>query len=568
MFNSKKQQLFSIGENKKQTSAFINAEMKKSAETLSGNGALKYSSSGDEFVDQFSAASRYLAPRPYDEIAKDMSILWAIDPELTIKFTIYLRMITRKTQTFEGNITEEVQKGQGLRHESIFRMIWIYNKDRNAFWMNINLFISAGSWHDIIYMLQTDLIYHGWDDKTLPWDLFGQLILAGLENPNTSQLIKKYLPQIKAKSKCTTVESQADTMIAKWLCSILFGQKTPTQNHYKQYRLLKSSGTAHSWQQLISKGKMLEIDFDTIHGKALTQLVSSKFLKKHGLEKKYEEWILSKPVAKFTGYVHELAKKISYRTANYLVHTINAQYNQLLSLAKVNTANSPFRPICAVDTSASMGSKMYIGDGKVGDMTSIEVAMSNMILMDDMMADGFFKGHYLEFSCDTKMIKLKGNTFAEKYIRINKCSNGNTNFNSVFSFFVKIKKNNNIPEEQFPNMIVCFSDGEFNDVGNEITNIEAGRKTLRAGGFSDEFVDNFGFCFVDLPNTFYSIRPRQKFETFGNCKNCFYFSGYDLAPLGFLFGFSKISNNSNTPRTAKELFEAAMDQEILNKVKI
>lgn len=75
---------------------------------------------------------------------------------------------------------------------------------------------------------------------------------------------------------------------------------------YKQYQNLKASGTAHQWQQLISQSNFLEINFDSIHGRALAQLVSSKFLANHKLEEKYETWVESKPLVKFTGYVYEL----------------------------------------------------------------------------------------------------------------------------------------------------------------------------------------------------------------------------------------------------------------------
>ena len=118
-------------------------------------------------------------------------------------------------------------------------------------------------------MLQYDLIYHNWNNRVLDWNKFGQLIVAGLENPNSSELLKKYLPQIKAHSKCTTVEAQADTKIAKWIYSLLFGAGNKPSS-YKMYRKLKSSGTAHEWQQLISRGKFLNIDFNTIHGRTLS----------------------------------------------------------------------------------------------------------------------------------------------------------------------------------------------------------------------------------------------------------------------------------------------------------
>src|SRR5574344_2042792 len=107
MFNSKKQNLFeksesmtSVSQNTTSTpttvmtNAFIKAGLKESAKTLSGNDALKYDSTDNEFVTQFGSLAAYREPRSFDDIASDMSRLWATNPKEAIKFTIYLRMIT------------------------------------------------------------------------------------------------------------------------------------------------------------------------------------------------------------------------------------------------------------------------------------------------------------------------------------------------------------------------------------------------------------------------------------------------------------------------------------------
>ncbi|WP_219119438.1 hypothetical protein, partial [Klebsiella pneumoniae] len=149
----------------------------------------------------------------------------------------------------------------------------------------------------------------GWEGRQLNWKKFGDLVLSGLENSNSSELVKKYLPQIKANSACKTVEAQADNMIAKWVCSLLFGNKgESTGSTYKQYRKLKNSGTAHEWQKLISQKNFDAIDFGKIHGRALSKLVQSKFLFNQKLSDKYAAWITSPETkdVKYTGFVHEL----------------------------------------------------------------------------------------------------------------------------------------------------------------------------------------------------------------------------------------------------------------------
>lgn len=571
MFTAKKTKLF---DNSKKTtsvsvetvsSPFVKAASKKSNEVRSGNDSLKYKSTGNPFVDQFGTMSTYLSPRSYADVNKDMITLWAINAKLTVCFLFFLRMITRVVSLFDNKKTESVQKGAGLRHEGNLRMLWLYINHSDTFWKNIQLYISVGSWRDIISMLSYDLQYNGWEGRKLDWNKFGQLLLVGLENPAHTQLIKKWLPQIKSNSKCTTLESQADNMIAKWICSLLYGAKQDGST-YKKYRKLKSSGTAHQWQQLISQKKFNDIDFDSIHGKALTLLASSKFLKNHGLEAKYAEWIASKPVAKFTGFVHELVQNITGNMQKYQKDTINAQYQTILENSKVNTSESPYRAIACLDTSGSMSNKVYTGKTYL-KISAIQLATSLGILLDDMLPQSPFKGHVLEFSRVARLTPLRGNNFVDKYMTYHRAGILDTNFMGVFDLFIKIKKDNpTLSEEHYPNMIVCFSDGEFNSVGRSMTNVQAGRQILESNGFSKEFSESFGFCFVDIRNKHYGSLSSAKFETFGNVKNVFYFSGYDISPLGFLFGKSKVTER--IPTTAEELFNAAMEQEVLQLIEI
>ena len=109
MFNSKQKQL--IGTTTKTTSVvnpFITKSLKKSAKTNAfGNGATKYVTTGDDFVDDFGSMSTYKAPRAYDEIHKTMNILWSINKYMAICMIFYARMITRVTQLFDGSKTSE-----------------------------------------------------------------------------------------------------------------------------------------------------------------------------------------------------------------------------------------------------------------------------------------------------------------------------------------------------------------------------------------------------------------------------------------------------------------------------
>lgn len=542
--------------NNSSTSVFVQAGAKISAQTRSGNGALKYSTTGDAFVDQMGLMGSYKAPRKFSDISVDAATLWAIDPRLALCFTFFLRIITRVVSFFDGTKTSVPQRGSGLRHEGIMRMIWLHINHPDSFWKNISLWVSISSWKDIITMLQYDLVYNGWNGRVLDWEKFGKLLLAGLENPKTCELVKKYLPQLRANSACNTIEAQSDNQIAKWICSLLFGSKEGGST-YKRYRKMKSSGTAHEWQKLISQGKHSLVDFDSVHGRALALMVSGKYIANQGLEKKYEEWISAKPVAKFTGYVNELFAKLP--TKKYQMDTLNAQFMGLVETAKQGAVKSTSM-IVVRDTSGSM---MSPATGT--NQSAFDIAKALALFFSYMLPEGRFANSWIEFNHDAKMHSWRGTTPIEKWNADKTHYIGNTNFQSVIDLFCRIK-NDAIPESEFPSGIICISDGEFDASELKKTNVQTALNKLRKGGFSEEYVNNFKIVLWNLRSHAYGNTAGNKFETYGNVDNVFYFSGYDGSIVAFLTGTT--ASEKPEPKNAKELFLAAMDQEVMKLIEV
>lgn len=538
--------------------------------TTSGNGAPKLTSTGDPFVDQFAFITNYRNPRPFSEIAEDMQTLWKSNPLNAMKLTFYIRMITRKTELLDGSVTKSVQRGQGLRYESIMRMIWIATNYPAVFYNNLPLFIAAGCWKDIIQMMSYDLQYHGWKNKVLDWKKLSDFILAGLENPNTVDLVKKYLPTIKARSKCHTLESQADTIIGKYIAHRLCGKGKFSEiaynpENYKKYRQLKASGTAHEWQQQISRGNF-NINFKSVHGRALALLVSSKFLENHNLEKTYEEWISSQPVAKFTGYVYELFKNLNEATKNYQKITINKQFANLIETAKQDMNNkSSF--IVVRDISGSM-------EGTVPgtSVTSGDIAKA-MALYFSYLLKGKFANSYITFNNKPTMRYWVGSTPSDKYLGSRESYVGDTNFLGVADLFIEIFKSGT-PIDQFPTGILCLSDGEYSpeyrgywdSSRDDKTTFVRFKEKLLTAGFPKDYVDNFKIVLWDIPNGYYSSDIRPKFESDANYPNFFYMSGLDPAGIAFLMG--EEAKPETAPKTPRELFNAAMNQELLNLIVI
>ena len=551
MFSTK---LKTLGTNKSNTqsvkSTFVDMGLKESSRVLSGNGSEKFSTTGNVFVDQFGKIGTYKVPRTFDVINKDFGLTYAEDKLTAIVFGIYLRMISRQTMYLDGTQTVDAQRGAEMRHEGIMRMMCVYSRDKNAFWKNIGLFISAGSWKDIFTMLEYDLVHNNWAGRKLDWEKFGALILSGLENPNSSDLVKKYLPQIKAASANKTVEAEAGTMIGKWICSLLFGTKEGPAGHtYKMYRKLKSSGTAHEWQKLISQKRFDRIDFSKIHGRALSKLVNGKFLANQGLTSKYEAWITAPETegVKYTGFVHELFENMRGLDVGKTA-TINKQFDTLVSKAGEKGLTSL---IVVRDTSGSMGS-MAPGT----KMSCMDVGKALALYFSEFLT-GRFANAWIEFNSTAKMHQWKGSTPVEKWQNDHSSYVGGTNFQSVINLFVELKAKG-ISEEDFPKGILCISDSEFNPTELGKTNVDAARETLRRGGFSEDYVKDFIIVLWNLQSRYYGRGTGEKFETYGDVQNVFYFSGYSASVVSFLTG--------EEIKTASDLFGAAMDQELLLRV--
>lgn len=566
MFSKKRTSIYDVAPKATQGSAspkFNNIvereQFKKERETLSGNLNVKYSTTGNPFLDDFALVANYRNPRTFEEVSKTMQNLYQIDPLLTIKESTYIRLITRNSKLFTGEKLS-VQRGQGLKSEFFMRLVWLATKHPEIFKKNLPVFIVAGSWSDVFEILRLDLEYHGAASRVLDWNFIIKFIASALGDKNQCNLVKKYLPKIKPVSKCTSFRSQCNNFIAKKIVKAIFDMgetDADKQRVYKAYRKLKASGTAHQWQQAISRQDYENLDFNTIAGKALAKLVNSKFLENHALEETYEKWLETKPVAKYTGFVYELFPcmgrcRMAPNLKSYQKDTLNKQFMQLIETAKQDM-NRKSGLITVLDTSGSMNS---LAAGL--DVSAYHVAKSIGLYMSYLLT-GPFQNSVLEFSNECEIKSWNGDTPYEKFYNYKGDGWCGTDVLSVARLLVNLRKSG-YKEKYFPSGVVCISDGEFNGTGKHSPIFTQFRDTLREV-FSKEFVDNFTIVLWDIPNTYYSRDIRPKFESLCDEGNTFYISGFDPAGIAFLTGQSK---SETAPRNAEELFNAAMNQELLN----
>lgn len=526
------------------------------------NGAISYATMGKALLDQFGKAGAYRG-RPIEVVWDDQAKLWSEDVESAMKIPFYLRMITRKAKTNDGEQTEQVQKGQGAKDESIKRLLWIAKYHPESFYKNLWLVPVVGSWRDLWVML---FLESENEDKYLDHIKFYSVMAEGMTSEYSKDLAKKYMPRIRSNSKCTTSWAKTTNNLAKEFCHTVGWS-------YKDYREFKATGMAHDFQKIICSGRYGDIDWNKIPGKALLNLISSKFLDKHRLTESYIEWLEKQPMAKFNGYVYELGHKaMGYgpKTSRATVMTVNKQFRQLIKTAEDGIEGGAIKGnvLCALDTSASMTWENFSG------VTPLDICLSLGVYFSELNK-GAFHDTVAMFSNDSKLLKLSGE-FVDKLSQITheRPAMGGTNFQSLIDLIVRTRLNNpEIPLEDFPTTLLVVTDNQFNPsngyrynpatgVREELTNYEAAKHKLSMS-FPKEFVDNFKIIWWNVTSRYTSDFP-STMEHGGT----YMFSGFDGAIISLLLGGEYEETENNESPSMEDIIRKAFDQEVMKLVQV
>ena len=514
------------------------------------NGALSYATAGTTLIDQFAHAGTARG-RDIATVWQEQGQLWAENPEMALKFPFYLRMITRQTNIGNGKKTDKVQRGQGARDEAFKRLLWIAKYHSDEFYRNLWLVPVVGSWKDLWVLLSMD--------DTLNKEQFFRVIAEGINDENSRDLVKKYLPRIRSDKKCTSDWAKKTNALAKEFAHVVGWT-------YQDYRTFKSTGKAHEFQRMICSGQFKDIKWNTIPGKALLNLVSGKFLHAHGLEDSYMEWLKKQPVAKFNGYAYELGMKIGNRYCMNLPAvqkiTIDKQFDGLIETAKKDDGGIKGNVLCALDTSGSMG--CMISGGPAG-LTSYDVCVSLGIYFSELNT-GAFHNHVAMFDSVSRMLELKG-SFSDKWFQIRNASTawGSTNVQSIVDMVIRTRMQHpEIPIEDYPWTWLIVSDMQFNPCGSE-SNYEAIQRKLRTV-FPDEVVDKLKIVWWYCAGREAASKDVPATMDHGGQ---YLFSGFDGAVVSLLLGGeAKIDEKTGkvVQPTMEEMVNIALTQEVLTLV--
>lgn len=520
------------------------------------NGAVSYKTTGAAIADQFGKAANYRG-RDINAVFKEQEALWLENHENAVRFPFYLRLVTRKVKVNGENVTDKVQKGQGVRDESFKRLLWLAEFQPDTFYKNIWALPLVGSWKDVWTLLFYDItIGHNVIDHTIIFDLINE----GLKCGTHTELIKKFLPRIETRSKCKTDWRSIRNDLAREFANY-------NKLSYKDYNRLKTSGKAHDFQKLICSGRFKDINWNLIPGRALSKLASQKFLTKHELEKGYIDWVKAQPTVKFTGYVYELMKEISTNNGwstsvknlpLFKKITVDKQFDELIKKAEADGKITD-NVWCALDTSGSMGIQVIPGT------SAFDICVSLGVFFATLNRGAFYK-NVIMFDTVSHVKQLPDVGFCDMVANIYNSATawGSTNFQSVVDEIVRIRKDNpKIPLEDYPTTLLVVSDMQFNPVnGNTATNyIEMKKKLYEV--FPQEFVDNMKFIW-------WQVTGRTKDVPAEIGTGQIFLSGFDGSVVSLMLGgeAKEIEKEKGRPITTEEAIGIALNQEILSYITV
>ena len=431
--------------------------------TQTENGAISNSSTGNASLDYFSKAGTY-RNRELEAVFADISAVWSENPRQALQIVFYNRMISRTAKGFVS--TEKMQAGQGNKDEFRKSSIWFARYYPEILNKNLWIIPLIGCWKDLWHV---ELI-----DELDSIAVF-QLIEKGIACDYNKDLIAKYLPRIRSKSNVYN-ERHAKLNAFAYMF-IKYMKWTPIE-----YRTFKSNGNAHEFQKKMSNNLFHEIDFNSIPGKALFQMVNNRgkddmtTFERHGIDSKYLQWIKDQPVAKFTGYVYELMQAVSSEMTLAQKYTVDKQFHGLI--VKAQNENTISENVwCALDTSGSM-------NAKVANTTAFDICLSLGIYFSTLN-EGAFKDQVIMFDNKSTVKQLSG-TFSDKVTQLKSANTawGSTNFQSVIDEIVRVRVTQpDVPIEDYPTTLIVVSDMQFNPVrGNSQTNYNRAMNKLASVG--------------------------------------------------------------------------------------
>lgn len=405
--------------------------MQKNPVGFTENGAFTNVSTGDAVTNLFFVAGATRS-RTDAQILDDVKAAWAVNPELTMRLLFWAR---------------DVLQGAGERRFFRVALKGLAQENAERIAPVVKLVPEYGRWDDLLTLFGTGL-----EDPALA------TIRAGLDAKNG--LAAKWLPRQGADA----------ARIRKAL-----GLKEP-----KAFRrlLVELSKTV---EQQMSANEWGDINYS--HVPSIAAKKYRKAFLKHD-ETRYKEYILDVATRPESGakvnakaiFPHDVVKA-ALKDDNSKEETmlLDAQWKALPDFLAGSDGKAR-RILPVVDVSGSMFLALSPRPIEVSVSLGIYVAERNT---------GLFMDHFVTFSGNPELVKLRGSNIRERVQMLSKADWGmNTDLNKVFKLILRQAKQHDVPQAEMPQVVLIMSDMEFDAASGGQTPFEEIQSDYNRAGYA------------------------------------------------------------------------------------
>jgi len=413
--------------------------------TMTENGAATYASSGSECLDLFATVGA-LRHADEEEIETRFLRAYSENPDLAMKILFFAR---------------DIRGGLGERR--VFRTVlkWLSEHHEDSALRNIGYVPEYGRYDDLLCLVGTKC-----EDETV-------------------SVLKK---QFEADCDALSSEDGEVSLLGKWLPSI---NTSNAETVKLGRRMARAFGLSEAeYRKVLSalrarikiiENNLREKDYTFDYSKQPSRAMF-KYRKAFGRNDKERYEAFLKKVS--TGEAKLHAENVCpYELVNpYLgYYGVRIPSEEQDALNATWTALPDFGGdedmLAIIDNSGSMYGQSNPKPAAVALSLGMYFAERNK---------GAFRGHFITFSEHPLLIKLKGDTFAERLEYAASFSEvANTNLEAVFDLILSAAVRNSVPQRELPTKLVIISDMEFDSCVEHasLSNFENAKKKFSDAGY-------------------------------------------------------------------------------------
>ena len=423
----------------------------EAAMTWTENGAATYESTGSECLDLFASIGALRRASDAEIIIRFIRA-YTENPDIAMKLLFYAR---------------DIRGGLGERR--VFRVIlnWLAVNEPTAVKKNLGYVAEYGRYDDLLTLMDTPC------------------------ETEMLSILRKYLAQdLKALREDGTV-----SLLAKWLPSVnasnaqtrALGKRIAKALGLSEAEYRKSLSALRAQIRIIENNLRKEdYSFDYEKQPSRAMFKYRKAFSRNDAERYHAflQSVSSGEAALHADHVapYELVAPYLnvgwYEEESYMRDISEAEKESLnATWASLPDFGSDENALAVIDTSGSMYCDQKPIPAAVALSLGLYFAEHNT---------GAFKDHFIEFSERPQLIKIKGDTFADRLRYVATFSEiANTNLEAVFDLILNAAVKHHVPGEELPAKLIIISDMEFDscvDHASE-TNFQNARKKFVAHGY-------------------------------------------------------------------------------------